>query len=71
MPMENAAVIDTFIQTQNDSHQDVLTYSLQNKSWGVESGHGRQLFPQLTKELDTGTEQGHDGFYYAVLEKKK
>jgi hypothetical protein len=20
--------------------------------------------------LDTGTEQGHDGFYYAVLEKK-
>ncbi len=71
MPMENAAVVDAFIQTQNDSHQDVLTYSLQNKSWGVESGHGRQLFPQLAKALDTGTEQGHDGFYYAVLEKKK
>ncbi|CCK74194.1 MAG: 16S rRNA (cytosine(967)-C(5))-methyltransferase RsmB [Oleispira antarctica] len=70
MPMENATVIDTFIQAQNDAYQDVLVYSLQDRSWGVESGQGRQLFPQLTKELDTGTEQGHDGFYYAVLEKK-
>ena len=71
MPMENAAVIDTFIQTQSDAHQDIQVYSLQDKSWGVESGSGRQLFPQRTKTLDIGTTQGHDGFYYAVLEKKK
>lgn len=78
MPMENAAVIDTFIQAQNDAHQDVEVYSLQDRSWGIDSGQGRQLFPQLSKELESaslnpeaGTEQGHDGFYYAVLEKKK
>lgn len=69
MPMENAAVIDAFIQAQSDAQHDVQVYSLQDSSWGVASGQGRQLFPQLTKELDSGTEQGHDGFYYAVLEK--
>ena len=73
MPMENATVIDTFIAAQNDAHQDVQVYSLQDRSWGIHSGHGRQLFPQLAIESDTGEviEQGHDGFYYAVLEKKK
>lgn len=72
MPMENAAVIDTFIQTQNDAHQDIQVYSLQDRSWGIDSGQGRQLFPQLAIESDSGevTGQGHDGFYYAVLEKK-
>ena len=80
MPMENAAVIDAFIQFQNDAHQDIQVYSLQDKDWGVNSGQGRQLFPQLTIESDDletadhepekGTVQGHDGFYYAVLEKK-
>jgi len=72
MPMENAAVIDAFIEAQNDAHQDVQVYSLQDRSWGVDSGQGRQLFPQLAIESDSGemTEQGHDGFYYAVLEKK-
>jgi hypothetical protein len=71
--MENATVIDTFIAAQNDAHQDVQVYSLQDRSWGIHSGHGRQLFPQLAIESDTGEviEQGHDGFYYAVLEKKK
>jgi 16S rRNA (cytosine967-C5)-methyltransferase len=71
MPMENAVVIDSFIQTQNDAHQDVEVYSLKDRSWGIESGQGRQLFPQLEK-IRSGemTEQGHDGFYYAVLEKK-
>lgn len=69
MPMENAAVIESFIKLQNDTHQDVQIYNLQDKNWGVKSGQGRQLFPQLVKELDSGTEQGHDGFYYAVLEK--
>jgi 16S rRNA C967 or C1407 C5-methylase (RsmB/RsmF family) len=74
--MENAAVIDTFIQAQNDAHQDVEVYSLQDRSWGVDSGQGRQLFPQLSiapedEESGEKTEQGHDGFYYAVLEKKK
>jgi 16S rRNA (cytosine967-C5)-methyltransferase len=71
MPMENAAVIDTFIQVQNDAHQDVQVYSLQDRSWGVDSGQGRQLFPQISIDTDEKTEQGHDGFYYAVLEKKK
>jgi 16S rRNA (cytosine967-C5)-methyltransferase len=76
MPMENAAVIDTFIQAQNDAHDDIQVYSLHDRSWGIESGHGRQLFPQLVIksdafESDDKTEQGHDGFYYAVLEKKK
>ncbi len=77
MPNENAAVIDAFIQAQNDAHQDVEVYSLQDRSWGIDSGQGRQLFPQLAKELESGslnpeagTKQGHDGFYYAVLEKK-
>ena len=69
MPMENAAVIDTFIQLQNDAHQDIHVHSLQNENWGINSGQGRQLFPQLSKELDSSVEQGHDGFYYAVLEK--
>jgi 16S rRNA (cytosine967-C5)-methyltransferase len=75
MPMENANVIDAFIQAQNDAHQDVQVYSLQDRRWGIESGNGRQLFPQLTTESedtesDEKKEQGHDGFYYAVLEKK-
>lgn len=76
MPMENAVVIETFIQIQNDADQDVQVYSLHDRSWGINSGQGRQLFPQLAIESDTlgsgeKTEQGHDGFYYAVLEKKK
>jgi 16S rRNA (cytosine967-C5)-methyltransferase len=75
MPMENADVINAFIQAQNDAHQDVQVYSLQDRRWGIESGNGRQLFPQLTiesedTESDEKKEQGHDGFYYAVLEKK-
>lgn len=76
MPLENAAVIDTFIQIQNDADHDVQIYSLQDKRWGIESGQGRQLFPHLeipSDQLDSDEkiEQGHDGFYYAVLEKKK
>jgi 16S rRNA (cytosine967-C5)-methyltransferase len=76
MPMENADVIDTFIQAQHDAHQDVQVYSLQDRPWGIESSNGRQLFPQLTIESEDADsaekkEQGHDGFYYAVLEKKK
>jgi 16S rRNA (cytosine967-C5)-methyltransferase len=76
MPMENAAVIDTFIQAQSDAHDDIQVYNLHDRSWGIESGYGRQLFPQLVIksdafESDDKTEQGHDGFYYAVLEKKK
>jgi 16S rRNA (cytosine967-C5)-methyltransferase len=73
MPMENADVVDTFIQAQNNAHQDVQVYSLQDRPWGVESGNGRQLFPQLTIESENveKKEQSHDGFYYAVLEKKK
>jgi 16S rRNA (cytosine967-C5)-methyltransferase len=73
MPQENAAVIETFIQAQNDAQQDVQVYSLQDRSWGIDSGQGRQLFPQLAIESDSSemTKQGHDGFYYAGLEKKK
>ena len=57
MPEENAVVLDQFV----DGQQDAQVYSLHNESWGEISGHGRQLFPQ---------QDGHDGFYYAVLEKQ-
>lgn len=56
MPAENAQVLTQFVDVQ----QDAQVYSLHNEPWGIDSGHGKQLFPQ---------ENGHDGFYYAVLEK--
>lgn len=71
MPIENARVIDEFIQAQYDTDQDIHVCSLENRNWGIQSGYGRQLFPQLANEESSVPEQGHDGFYYAVLEKIK
>ncbi len=55
MPEENTQVIETFLsQTEN------ATESKLDTAWGIEQNCGRQLFPSL---------EGHDGFYYAVLDK--
>lgn len=62
MPEENAGVVQQFIDVQ----QDAQVYSLQNMPWGTDSGAGRQLFPQP----GSGLAGGHDGFYYAVIDKK-
>ena len=57
LPAENADQIDAFIARTPDAK--VTTPS--DVAWGIQSGQGRQLFP----------EQGsHDGFFYARLEKR-
>ncbi len=55
LPDENERVILDFL----DSHKDATEITIQ-ADWGVARPAGRQLFPQP---------RGHDGFYYAVLEK--
>jgi len=67
MPQENADTIKTFIQSKIDLEQGITTVlpsKLVSSSFdtlnGLETDVGLQLFPQ---------ENGHDGFYYAVLEK--
>jgi 16S rRNA (cytosine967-C5)-methyltransferase len=55
LPEENEQVIARFLAQQNDA------VSLEiDADWGIKQTFGRQLFPQL---------QGHDGFYYARLQK--
>ena len=54
---ENAKQIDAFLARTPDAR--VTTPS--DVAWGVESGHGRQLFPEAGR---------HDGFFYARLEKR-
>jgi len=57
LPAENADQIDAFLARTPDAK--VTTPS--DVAWGIQSGEGRQLFP----------EQGsHDGFFYARLEKR-
>ncbi|MBR2514009.1 MAG: 16S rRNA (cytosine(967)-C(5))-methyltransferase RsmB [Halomonas sp.] len=57
LPAENADQIDAFLARTPDAK--VTTPS--DVAWGIQSGQGRQLFP----------EQGsHDGFFYARLEKR-
>ncbi len=54
-PQENERLIGRFIQQQPDAlHKPI------DAAWGLERPLGRQLFP---------SPGGHDGFYYAVLEK--
>ncbi|WP_286240664.1 16S rRNA (cytosine(967)-C(5))-methyltransferase RsmB [Neptuniibacter halophilus] len=54
-PQENERLIKRFMtQTEDARHLPI------NAEWGIEREYGRQLFPQ---------ENGHDGFYYALLEK--
>ena len=56
LPAENEHIIAAFCQRQGDAKHVVI-----DTNWGLVRDHGRQLFPQP---------QGHDGFYYALLEKK-
>jgi 16S rRNA (cytosine967-C5)-methyltransferase len=56
IPEENEKVIALFCQSeQTAQHQPI------DAAWGIPRPFGRQLFPQ---------ENGHDGFYYALLVKK-
>lgn len=57
LPAENAEQIEAFIARTPDAK--VTTPN--DVAWGIQSGHGRQLFP------DQGS---HDGFFYARLEKR-
>jgi len=56
LPDENEQVIARFMEHQNDA--EILSIEA---DWGVQQSFGRQLFPQ---------QQGHDGFYYARLQKR-
>ncbi len=55
-PTENEKVVTRFLkQTDNAEHIEITA------DWGLAQKVGRQLLPQ---------DGGHDGFYYAVIEKK-
>ncbi len=56
LPQENETVIDQFLSQTKDAISCAI-----NTAWGEPTGFGRQLLPQPG---------GHDGFYYAHLEKK-
>jgi len=56
-PQENERLVGRFI-----SHQDRVKHLRIEAEWGIERDYGRQLFPQ---------KNGHDGFYYALLQKKE
>ena len=54
-PDENEAVIKQFL----DHHPGATEITI-DAEWGLKRPTGRQLFPQA---------EGHDGFYYSVIEK--
>jgi 16S rRNA (cytosine967-C5)-methyltransferase len=55
-PQENERLVKRFISQSEDAlHIEI------DAPWGILREHGRQLFPQMG---------GHDGFYYALLEKQ-
>lgn len=56
LPDENEQVITAFLEQQDDA--EILPIEA---TWGITGDAGRQLFPQP---------QGHDGFYYARLQKR-
>lgn len=56
IPTENTQVIEQFVQSQSDCSEVKI-----ESRWGLAQPHGRQLLP---------TNQGNDGFYYAVLVKR-
>jgi len=56
LPDENTQLIARFMAQQADA--EILGIEA---NWGIEQPFGRQLFPQP---------QGHDGFYYARLQKR-
>lgn len=53
---ENAKQVEAFLQ----AHPDAVAVPM-DVDWGEPQSVGRQLFPEV---------DGHDGFYYAVLEKR-
>jgi 16S rRNA (cytosine967-C5)-methyltransferase len=55
LPQENEQVVAKFCQQQTDAKHLTI-----NADWGIKRDFGRQLFPQAN---------GHDGFFYALLEK--
>ena len=55
LPDENERVVGAFLSRHAEARERPLSVA-----WGTPRPHGRQLFPQA---------EGHDGFYYAVLEK--
>ncbi len=55
LPEENEQTIAHFLETQTDAIHIPI-----QADWGLARPYGRQLFPQLG---------GHDGFYYAMIEK--
>lgn len=57
LPEENEQVVAAFCEQQSDVKHCPI-----NAEWGIERPFGRQLFPQ---------KNGHDGFFYALLEKHK
>jgi len=61
LPQENNDQIENFIRQKLEQGQNIQLQTLDN-SWGVACNAGRQLFPQ---------ENGHDGFFYALLIKGK
>lgn len=62
MPEENEQQVNQFLENQPDAKEvllDILNSDL-GLEWGIPVSHGRQLFPSL---------EGHDGFYYCLLQK--
>ena len=57
LPIENTQVVAKFVSSQEDCIHDKI-----EADWGIEQEYGRQLLPQIN---------GHDGFYYARLQKVK
>ena len=52
---ENSRIIERFLKQNEDARLNEI-----EATWGLNTGFGRQLFPQ---------KDGHDGFFYARLEK--
>ncbi|WP_439134277.1 16S rRNA (cytosine(967)-C(5))-methyltransferase RsmB [Pseudomaricurvus sp.] len=55
LPTENTRVVEQFLSQEPSAEHDPIA-----ASWGLSQPCGRQLLPQI---------QGHDGFYYACLNK--
>ena len=56
LPTENSQVIEAFLADQEDAQHSQI-----EADWGIAQTFGRQLLPQI---------KGHDGFYYACLNKR-
>ncbi|MBU3068705.1 16S rRNA (cytosine(967)-C(5))-methyltransferase RsmB [Aestuariicella sp. G3-2] len=55
LPTENTRVVEQFIESEAGAKHDPI-----DALWGLPQACGRQLLPQI---------QGHDGFYYACINK--